>query len=79
MPKGKKNLPLNLDILSERFMFVSDDDGHDYLIPAAKEKYFEEWVAAGPYWEEYDGEDFSDCAIGCSTSQYTFLNPIRSS
>jgi hypothetical protein len=28
----------------ERFRFVSDDDGHDYLIPADKKDAFNAWL-----------------------------------
>jgi hypothetical protein len=61
--------------MEERFRFVQDDDAHWYLIPAHKRKQFDKWVEAGPYWDNYKGEDFSKDAIGCSPSQYTFTDP----
>jgi len=59
----------------KRFRFIKDDDGHTYLIEADQVKKFEKWVAAGPYWENYRGPDFSDAAIGCNPNCYTFTDP----
>lgn len=60
---------------AERFRFVKDDDGHTYLIPADKQADFEKWLEAGPYWEDYKGEDFQDYETGCSACRYTFTDP----
>lgn len=56
-----------------RIRIMSDDDGHDYFVPVGKEKAFREWLAAGPYWENYKGEEFEsiDSALSC----FTFENP----
>lgn len=55
-----------------RFRFMSDDDGHDYLIPVGYERAFEDWVAAAPYWENWVGDDFNEYRINCSTRFFTF-------
>jgi len=60
---------------TQRFRFMRDDDGHDYIIPADEEAQFRRWLACGPYWEGYEGYDYNDCAIGCSPSCYTFTDP----
>jgi hypothetical protein len=76
MPKGVKNPPLHLKMLSERYCFRSDDDGHDYLIKVSQQKEFETWLAAGPYWESYDGHDFQEDMIPGSVESFSFLNPV---
>lgn len=58
-----------------RFRFVSDDDGHDYLIPADKESAFDEWMEYSDVSDEWSGEDFTDCRIDYSMNCYTFTNP----
>lgn len=58
----------------QRFRLLSDDDGHRYLIPVGKEKAFYAWIAAGPYWEGYTGEDFNECSLGCSLPCYSFTD-----
>jgi hypothetical protein len=74
---------------SERMCFVSDDDGHDYLIPAAKREAFSVWLEhEHKLWEpglsdeefkrieaEYTGEDFNDYRTGTSPESYTFERP----
>jgi hypothetical protein len=37
--------------MADRFRFVSDDDGHTYLIPADKKQAFDEWLEAETAWE----------------------------
>ena len=59
----------------KRFRLLRDDDGHDYLIEVGKEKAFEKWIAAGPYWENYKGEDFNEARIGSHFSTYSFADP----
>ena len=74
--------------MAERFRFVGDDDGHDYLIPAAKKEAFDKWLEhqfalwGEPLSEEdfkaisesYKGEDFN--GYRCSDPErYTFENP----
>jgi hypothetical protein len=64
---------------AKRWRFVSDDDGHDYLIPAELEKQFNHWVdSADPFDEdaaEYDGPDFNEFRTGMSPNSYTFTDP----
>ena len=43
--------------MSTRYRFMSDDDGHDYLIEDGDVEKFENWLKAGPYWEDYDGKE----------------------
>ena len=57
---------------TQRFRFVSDDDGHNYLIKNTDTIAFEKWLAAGPYWEDYDGPDFESIN---SISEYSFVDP----
>lgn len=73
----------------QRFRFVSDDDGHDYLIPAEKKEQFDKWLEhQSKLWggshsdeefkaleAEYDGEDFNTYGIGRSPEGYTFTDP----
>jgi hypothetical protein len=56
-----------------RFRLLSDDDGHKYLIEVGKEEAFEKWLAAGPYWENYEGEEFE--SLGSHFSTYSFCDP----
>jgi hypothetical protein len=58
-----------------KIRIMSDDDGHTYFIPVGKERDFQKWLDAGPYWEGYDGEDFSGHCIGGSVEAYVFSNP----
>jgi hypothetical protein len=55
-----------------RVRILTDDDGHDYVIPVGKEDAFQAWVNAGPYREDYHGEDFAESALGCALSCYSF-------
>lgn len=57
-----------------RFRLLSDDDGHDYVIPVGKEDAFQAWIEAGPYLEDYHGEDFAEYALGCSLTCYSFAD-----
>lgn len=73
----------------QRFRFVSDDDGYDYLIPADKKEQFDKWLENQTrLWEpglsdeefkrreaEYAGEDFNDYMAGRSPESYTFTDP----
>ena len=61
--------------MSTRYRFMSDDDGHDYLIEDGDVEKFENWLKAGPYWEDYDGKDFFDMALGTSVHFFTFTDP----
>lgn len=61
---------------TKRFTFLTDDDGHMYLVEVGKqEEAFLKWLAAAPYWENYEGEEFED--IGGDPSRYTFTDPRR--
>lgn len=63
----------------KRFRLVSDDDGHDYVIPADTINEFYSWVR---YFAENDsdnghkhlGGDFSQYRLGCAPSCYTFTD-----
>ena len=57
----------------KRFRLLSDDDGHKYLIEVGKEAAFYEWLNAGPYWENYKGEEFE--SLGSHFSTYSFCDP----
>ena len=57
----------------KRFRLLSDDDGHKYLVPVDKEAAFYEWLNAGPYWENYEGEEFE--SLGSHFSTYSFCDP----
>ena len=58
-----------------RYRFVKDDDGHTYLIDERDRDNFNRWLEAGPYWEDYDGKDFSESTIGTHVSNFTFTDP----
>lgn len=74
--------------MAERFRFVSDDDGHDYLIPAEKKEAFDAWLEhQGKLWgeshtdeefkaleAEYSGEDFDGYKVDAH-ERYTFERP----
>jgi hypothetical protein len=76
-------------VAEQRFRFVSDDDGHDYLIPAEKKEQFNKWLEhQGRLWEpglsdaefkkrdaDYTGEDFGGYMTGRSPANYTFTDP----
>ncbi len=57
----------------KRFRLLSDDDGHKYLIEVGKEEAFRKWIEAGPYWENYAGEEFE--SLGSHFSTYSFADP----
>jgi len=71
--KTKQSKTIVLNKQSVRFRLVQDDDGHWYLIQADKEEVFNTWVAAGPYWDGYEGEHFEP--LGGSPSNVTFTDP----
>lgn len=60
--------------MTQRFRFVTDDDGHNYLIHADKHREFREWVEAGPYWNSTATRDFEDNRID-SEHFWTFTDP----
>lgn len=72
-----------------RYRFTSDDDGHDYLIPADRKQAFDEWLEGetrlwepGLSEEEFkcreaeqdEREDFTDYKINAH-EHYTFEKP----
>lgn len=60
----------------KRWVLVSDDDGHDYCIPAPYLNLFHQWVEfANESLVKYDGPEFDDYALGGSPTLLTFQNP----
>lgn len=59
--------------MTERYRFVSDDDGHWYIIPAHKNKEFEAIV----YSDNFEG--FPDWVreLGRHISRFSFENPLE--
>jgi len=57
----------------KRFRLLSDDDGHEYLVEVGKEETFQRWIDAGPYWENYEGEEFE--SLDSSFNTYSFCDP----
>ena len=57
-----------------RYRFVSDDDGHTYLIPATEKVDFFRWLERSVYWDNYRGKAYDDCRID-SSSFWTFIDP----
>lgn len=63
-------------LLSDKFRFVSDDDGHHYMIPADRVNEWDTWTE-GFYTGVNDG-DFPDWAERIdSPSQWTFMFPVE--
>jgi hypothetical protein len=58
-----------------RFMIVSDDDGHDYVIPAEKRAEWREYIEAA-YGDDPPDEPEWVRAIGGSLSLLTFTDPV---
>ena len=63
--KHEKNIAL-----IERYRVISDESGHDYVIPVYKTKEFEAWVRAT---EDGDNSnyDFDDCRIDGGVLTFT--------
>lgn len=72
-PRGVKNLPLNLDLITTRYRVVSDNDGHDYVIEPKDEQAFYKWVEAMEEGFNFDGLDFEVRRVNCSG--WTFTDP----
>jgi hypothetical protein len=62
--------------MGERFRFVRDNDGNNYLILTDKKNEFDRWKEAGPYWKDWDGENFNRYSID-GIGEWTFENPKR--
>jgi hypothetical protein len=61
-----------------RQRFVSDGDGHWYLISADRAEDFRRWVESTQGDDtEWDGFDYSLCAVSGSIEVYTFESPRR--
>ena len=62
--------------MDERFCFLKDDDGHNYLVPVRLHKRFDEALEHG---EEDCGvafcNEFSKYEVGRSISSYSFISP----
>lgn len=76
--KMLKSKPIEPAVAEEaqRFMLVSDDDGHNYVILTSEEKAFDKWVDAtcsGDY--DYEGQSFDDKRLSGSVRRLTFLDP----
>jgi hypothetical protein len=58
-----------------RYRFVSDDDGHNYIIPAGMQKQFDRWLeSCQDDAPPYSGFTFDENRID-SPSNYTFTSP----
>jgi hypothetical protein len=53
---------------------MSDDDGHNYIIPSNEEAEFIRWVVAAPYWDNYKGKEYDNNRID-NTNAWTFIDP----
>jgi hypothetical protein len=74
MPKGIRNKPLNLTVLTKRYKIMSDESGHDYIIAVGDERDFEAWSASFIDDEfPYYGPGYDDRRINCHN--LTFLDP----
>jgi hypothetical protein len=68
---------VNLDKeLAGRWMFIRDDSGHWYMIPAAKQAQFNDWVQDIENGTETT-EDFDRYRLPGSPSDVTFTDPDR--
>lgn len=56
----------------ERYRLVSDNDGHEYIVPADQEENFYTWVEANETHEDTDF-DFADRRL--NSSSWTFTDP----
>ena len=62
-----------------RQRFITDNDGHWYLIDVGQEREFEHWVEAmgSSSADEWKGWDFEDNRIDSSPEYYTILDAKR--
>jgi hypothetical protein len=56
-----------------RYRLVSDNNGHEYVIPADSVDEFYRWVDAWEDGGEYNGKDFEDCRM--NINNLTFADP----
>ena len=77
LPKVAEDL-MQPSQLPQRWRLMSDNDGHDYLVPVGKEVDFDNWV------DSFNGEDQGDpdgylrlgCqSLGCCPTRLTFTDP----
>lgn len=57
-----------------RFRFMSDGDGHWYLIPVELEKEFNQLLESAQY-DEFNSKFYDHYYTGCHPSCFTFENP----
>lgn len=62
---------------TQRFCFRSDDDGHDYLIPADLRTAFDADMAAAYASDDFSGVDWVDQYRCGPPEAYTFSDPRR--
>jgi uncharacterized protein YbdZ (MbtH family) len=60
--------------MAQKFRFVRDDDGHNYLIVADDYEEFENWVSHSDDPEGWAGKWFDENRID-GISRWTFENP----
>lgn len=56
----------------KRYRLISDNDGHNYIIPADQVPQFEMWVTCMDM-DEYTIFDFEDCRM--NVNNLTFIDP----
>lgn len=59
-------------------IFVQDDDGHDYVIPADEAKRFRKWVRYTQSEDEdatWEGHEYDP--IGCDPSSLQIIGEVR--
>ena len=54
-----------------RYELLSDESGHDYVVPVGNQKEFYAWVDAEG--QEFSGKDFQDCRV--NVNRLTFTDP----
>jgi len=58
----------------QRYRLLSDDDGHDYLIPVGQEELFYQWIEALENYEETE-LNFDDVRLNGAPSRLSFTDP----
>jgi len=59
---------------AQRYRLLSDDDGHDYLIPVGQEELFYQWMEALENYEETE-LDFEDARLNGVPARLSFTDP----